>query len=33
MAQGIYRAAMNDARRALKEAPESTGGLMMGHKE
>ncbi len=33
MAQGIYRAAMNDARRALKEEPESRGGLMMGHKE
>jgi glyoxylase-like metal-dependent hydrolase (beta-lactamase superfamily II) len=33
MAQGIYRAAMNDARRALAEEPESKGGLMMGHKE
>ena len=30
MAQGIYRAAMNDARQALGEAPESGGGLSMG---
>jgi len=32
MAQGIYRAAMNDARRALGEATESTIGLVMGHR-
>ena len=30
MAQGIYRAAMNDARIALGEAPESGSGLGMG---
>jgi hypothetical protein len=30
MAQGIYRAAMNDAKVALGEAPESGGGLGMG---
>lgn len=36
MAQGIYRAAMNDARRALKESteqPERSRRLVMGHKE
>jgi len=33
MAQGIYRAAMNDARVALKEEPESAQRLVMGHKE
>ena len=33
MAQGIYRAAMNDARAALREEPERRGGLLMGHKE
>jgi len=33
MAQGIYRAAMNDARRALKEEPDTQGGLLMGHRE
>jgi glyoxylase-like metal-dependent hydrolase (beta-lactamase superfamily II) len=32
MAQGIYRAAMNDARRALGEETESTIGLVMGHR-
>jgi alkyl sulfatase BDS1-like metallo-beta-lactamase superfamily hydrolase len=30
MAQGIYRAAMNDARKALGEAPESMRRLGMG---
>ncbi|MGH3053727.1 MAG: alkyl sulfatase dimerization domain-containing protein, partial [Gaiellaceae bacterium] len=30
MAQGIYRAAMNDAKQALGEPPESTAGLGMG---
>jgi alkyl sulfatase BDS1-like metallo-beta-lactamase superfamily hydrolase len=30
MAQGIYRAAMNDARQALGEPPESSAGLGMG---
>ena len=30
MAQGIYRAAMNDAKVALGEAPESGAGLGMG---
>ncbi|MDX2166074.1 MAG: alkyl sulfatase dimerization domain-containing protein [Deltaproteobacteria bacterium] len=33
MAQGIYRAAMNDARQALKEEPDRAGGLLMGHRE
>lgn len=32
MAQGIYRAAMNDARRALGEEDETAGGLLMGHR-
>jgi glyoxylase-like metal-dependent hydrolase (beta-lactamase superfamily II) len=30
MAQGIYRAAMNDARRALGEEPDASGGIRMG---
>jgi alkyl sulfatase BDS1-like metallo-beta-lactamase superfamily hydrolase len=30
MAQGIYRAAMNDARRALGEEPDRSGGVRMG---
>lgn len=30
MAQGIFRAAMNDARRALGEPPDSTAGMSMG---
>ena len=29
MAQGIYRAAMNDARKALGEEPDASGGLRM----
>ena len=33
MAQGIYRAAMNDARAALREEPESVQRLAMGWKE
>jgi len=33
MAQGIYRAAMNDARAALEEEPESTVRLVMGWQE
>ena len=33
MAQGIYRAAMNDARAALDETPESVQRLAMGWKE
>jgi len=33
MAQGIYRAAMNDARHALKEEPAQSHRLVMGHKE
>jgi len=33
MAQGIYRAAMNDARAALGEEPESTVRLVMGWQE
>jgi glyoxylase-like metal-dependent hydrolase (beta-lactamase superfamily II) len=33
MAQGIYRAAMNDARGALREEPESKERLVMGWKE
>lgn len=33
MAQGIYRAAMNDARVALGEEPERVRRLVMGHKE
>jgi hypothetical protein len=30
MAQGIYRAAMNDARAALGQEPEAVSGLKMG---
>jgi vacuolar-type H+-ATPase subunit E/Vma4 len=33
MAQGIYRAAMNDARTALEEKTESVDRLVMGWKE
>jgi glyoxylase-like metal-dependent hydrolase (beta-lactamase superfamily II) len=33
MAQGIYRAAMNDARQALQEEPQQSHRLVMGHKE
>ena len=33
MAQGIYRAAMNDARVALGEEPERIRRLVMGHRE
>lgn len=33
MAQGIYRAAMNDARAALGEETESAQRLVMGHRE
>jgi glyoxylase-like metal-dependent hydrolase (beta-lactamase superfamily II) len=33
MAQGIYRAAMNDARQALREEPERVKRLVMGWKE
>ena len=33
MAQGIYRAAMNDARAVLEEEPESTIRLVMGWQE